>query len=196
VSHDPSEITLIWWSDDQETFIIIHISYFCGNQYFLWYFKYFFILFLRILWSTAYIWNGMFCTIINGTFEQFNASLMNKSWICSKRLNIFNSCMYFFHKQEGHHCTSTTICDWIKQHLNCSSSCTLKTALWNWSSRKHSILLSWSWMSSRGCGFSPLISKYFTFPYLWYMLLIWLMLNCPMEKICAECNRTAHKQPR
>jgi len=23
-SHDPSEITLIWWSDDQETFMIIY----------------------------------------------------------------------------------------------------------------------------------------------------------------------------
>jgi len=23
VSHDPSEITLIWWFDDQETFLII-----------------------------------------------------------------------------------------------------------------------------------------------------------------------------
>jgi len=39
VSHDPSEITLIWWSDAQQTvMIIINIenscaaSYFCGNH--------------------------------------------------------------------------------------------------------------------------------------------------------------------
>jgi len=39
VSHDPSEITLIWRSDDQETFMIIinventrGASDFCGNR--------------------------------------------------------------------------------------------------------------------------------------------------------------------
>jgi len=39
VSHDPSEIILIWWSPAQETFLIIinvenrcAASYFCGNH--------------------------------------------------------------------------------------------------------------------------------------------------------------------
>jgi len=31
-SHDPSEITLIWGSDAQETFMIIINSYFCGYR--------------------------------------------------------------------------------------------------------------------------------------------------------------------
>ncbi len=74
VSHDPSEIILICWFAAQETFLIINnaenscaASYSCGNRDTIYFSK-----FKR----TA------FCNIINDftvTYDQFNASLINKS---------------------------------------------------------------------------------------------------------------------
>ncbi len=71
MSHDPSEITLIWWFA-QETFIIIisaeissTASYFHGNHY-TW------------NWNIK-IWNIYFTNMkaFTVTFDQLNASLLN-----------------------------------------------------------------------------------------------------------------------
>jgi len=81
VSHDPSEITLIWGSDDQETvMIIINFEnscadpYFCGTSY---------ILFFRIIWwiesskEQHLFVMEILCNVINA--GQFNASLLDKN---------------------------------------------------------------------------------------------------------------------
>ncbi len=63
VSHDPSEIILIWWFAAQETFPIIIIL----------------LLFLKQLCCLIYV---IFCDIINVftfTFDQLNAFLLDKS---------------------------------------------------------------------------------------------------------------------
>ncbi len=84
VSHDPSEIILIYWFASQETFIIIisvNNSYAVSN--FHRNFDNFFLesIIYRKSIRAAFIWNRIFCNIINlstVTFDQVNASLLNK----------------------------------------------------------------------------------------------------------------------
>jgi len=85
VSRDPSQITLIWGSDDQQTFmIIINVeSIFCEKINFI--FQYY--LMNRKFKRSAFIWNIIFCNIINVfivSFDWFNASFVNKMNFCLK----------------------------------------------------------------------------------------------------------------
>ncbi len=84
VSHDPSEIILIYWFGPQETFLIIINAENC-------------------LYCLIFLWKQtespkqhlftieIFCNLINVftvTFDQFNASLLNKGYNLTTKKNL------------------------------------------------------------------------------------------------------------
>ncbi len=76
VSHDPSEINIMYWFAAQETFlIIVNVENRCAAQYF------FQDSLMKTKIRTAFIWNGIFCSIsvFTVTFDWFDASLLNYS---------------------------------------------------------------------------------------------------------------------